>query len=1136
MKGQMLTKLMAIALLWSLAAIQAALGYSGGTGTSADPYQIATKADLLQLGATADDYGKCFILTADIDLSAEVFTTAPIAPDRDNDLDFQGTMFSGTFDGNGHTVSHLIIISEHSYDCLGLFGCTKETAVVKNLAVDSVAISGTGADNCGGIVGWNRGLVQDCHSSGTISGQSLVGGVVGRNYPGNITRCWSAVNVTGSGDYVGGLSGTNNTVSLITQSYATGSVTGALSYVGGLVGSSGGTISRCYASGDVSAASDGGGLVGACSGRIIDCYATGEVIVYTSVAGGLTGGVTQGGEIGRCYSTGHVFAICSAGGFAGFCATGVIYNSFWDIETSGMTQASGAAGMTTAQMQTPSTYTSAGWDLAGETANGTNDYWMMGGGYPILALGQSYSGGTGTIADPYKIATKADLLLLAATTADYDKNFILTADIDLANTAFTRAVIAPDTETTIADFQGTMFTGTFDGNGHAISNLSIAVGSSGNGCLGLFGCVGEAGVVKSLAVSISITGSGGDNCGALVGWNRGDIRNCHSSGSVSGHSQVGGLVGRNNPGSIYTSWSTAAVSGTGNYAGGLSGTNNAVSIIADCYAWGSVNASAYAGGLVGSAAGNIQRCYSTGTVSAGTGAGGLLGTSSSGAFNSSFWDTQTSGRTISGGGTGRTTAQMQTQSTFTSAGWDFTGETANGTNEYWQMPSGSYPLLTTGIVATSASGNWMARVYHPELNLGSDPAREPCLSADGLTIYFGRNVPSLGSLNIFTASRPDLDSAFGTPTMISELSHGKNVTSPWISADGLRLYYHEVMSPDERAYIRMAVRGSINEPWTIARTFTELHTAGKWDVAPTLSQDELIITYQLETGVQSDPRYICMATRSSVDAPFGPPSRVNELGSGVSSGPFISPDGLELYCTRYPIPENSGDILRATRHSTSEAFSSPLAFAPFNTVGLSEMSISFSGDMKKLCYGGTWIVSPFTEGIYTSYWYEPFKVNFVPVAKRRVGRTTFDYDCSVTLTNNTSGSLNVADFGMTGAPESVTLIDPFAHGFGTIAPGASSTSTDTLTIRVNRSQLIKSAQVTWNVTYEAAAGVQSMATGESPLELDAPVQGDINGDGIVDSADLTSLADQWLSARTSGGIVNFADFAALASQWSTSYP
>ena len=92
----------------------------------------------------------------------------------------------------------------------------------------------------------------------------------------------------------------------------------------------------------------------------------------------------------------------------------------------------------------------------------------------------AYSGGTASRNTPYQIADVNNLLQLANNTADYNKCFILTADIDLGGHTFTAAVIAPDTDNINGGFQGTIFTGVFDGNGLKITNLTINTNGEGS--------------------------------------------------------------------------------------------------------------------------------------------------------------------------------------------------------------------------------------------------------------------------------------------------------------------------------------------------------------------------------------------------------------------------------------------------------------------------------------------------------------------------------------------------------------------------------------------------------------------------------------------------------------------------------
>jgi hypothetical protein len=104
------------------------------------------------------------------------------------------------------------------------------------------------------------------------------------------------------------------------------------------------------------------------------------------------------------------------------------------------------------------------------------------------------------------------------------------------------------------------------------------------------------------------------------------------------------------------------------------------------------------GGLVGDndRSGSVTQCYSTGAVSATGRVGGLFGLAFTWAeeVNDCFWDAQTSGQATSKGGTGKTTAEMQTAKTFLDAGWDFVGEPANGTEDIWKIAEGlDYPRL-----------------------------------------------------------------------------------------------------------------------------------------------------------------------------------------------------------------------------------------------------------------------------------------------------------------------------------------------------------------------------------------------------------------------------------------------------------
>jgi hypothetical protein len=268
--------------------------YSGGIGEPNDPYQIASAEDLIALGESPKDYYKYFILTRDIDLAGYVFDKAIIAPyiDPNDTGEFQGTSFTGSFDGNGHVISHLTI-DGGSY--LGLFGQLKPGSSVgeevKNVGVVDANI--TGDDYVGGIVGYNSGSIANSYSSGSVAGTGgAVGGLVGYNAWGMLTECHSAAFVSGGGE-VGGLIGLN-WVSTVTRCYSTGSVSGNWD-VGGLVGLNdnrvmqgtwtGFVVSHCYSTAVVIGDSDVGGLVGTNGGDVSHCYSAGTVISSGEGAG-----------------------------------------------------------------------------------------------------------------------------------------------------------------------------------------------------------------------------------------------------------------------------------------------------------------------------------------------------------------------------------------------------------------------------------------------------------------------------------------------------------------------------------------------------------------------------------------------------------------------------------------------------------------------------------------------------------------------------------------------------------------------------------------------------------------------------------------------------------------------------------
>lgn len=230
-----------------------------------------------------------------------------------------------------------------------------------------------------------------------------------------------------------------------------------------------------------------------------------------------------------------------------------------------------------------------------------------------------------------------------------------------------------------------------------------------NGNFGLGGLVGESqdsNISNSYAEGSIGTEYGFQVSGGLVGnATNSAINNCYASGFVSGFSNLGGLIGQTENSTITNSYATGSMSGLpdipfhGNYGGGLIGLG-VESTITNCYATGAVSGIEVIGGLVGCSNGStIKNSYAIGLVNngvAGLNVGGFLGLNvdGRGRTRNSFWDAETSGQATSDGGSGKTTEQMQTRSTYITRGWDFFGEDVNGSDDVWSFIANDYPHLS----------------------------------------------------------------------------------------------------------------------------------------------------------------------------------------------------------------------------------------------------------------------------------------------------------------------------------------------------------------------------------------------------------------------------------------------------------
>ena len=185
--------------------------------------------------------------------------------------------YKGTFDGRGHTIKGLTVTTNDQF--VGLFGYLDRAGTVKNVVMEGIQITSNHvlmSGNTGGVVGYSWGTIENCSVSGSVSGTKCVGGVVGAQKAGSITGCSSSATVKGTVD------------------------------VGGVAGEKWGSMTACYATGNVTLEIDspkdlsGGGLVGFNGGSgVLACYATGNV----TSTGSSTGNVHIGGLFGDNYTT-----------------------------------------------------------------------------------------------------------------------------------------------------------------------------------------------------------------------------------------------------------------------------------------------------------------------------------------------------------------------------------------------------------------------------------------------------------------------------------------------------------------------------------------------------------------------------------------------------------------------------------------------------------------------------------------------------------------------------------------------------------------------------------------------------------------------------------------------------------------
>ena len=355
--------LLIFALLLSLAA---------PVGAAGSRITIRTPEDLVELSrrCSLDSWsrGKTVVLSADLDLSDVEFSSIPT--------------FGGTFDGQGYTISGLTITG--SGNVRGLFRYLQSGGVVQNVSLE-VTIEPTDLqDSLGGLVGNNRGSVRNCTVTGSIQGETNIGGIIGVNESsGKIINSTFSGSVTGE-HYVGGIAGQN--LGSILQCVNQGKINNVA--VEGEADLEDLDSRPLNSTENLPACTDIGGITGFSTGVLQSCKNTGPV-GYEHVGynvGGIAG--RQSGYLNGCTNQGVILGRKDVGGIAGqlepeiFLRYGEdLLNQLWsELGTLGdqvdhlLSDLNSTNTSTTAQLQMLSSHAGTAQDAAGELMDAAKDW------------------------------------------------------------------------------------------------------------------------------------------------------------------------------------------------------------------------------------------------------------------------------------------------------------------------------------------------------------------------------------------------------------------------------------------------------------------------------------------------------------------------------------------------------------------------------------------------------------------------------------------------------------------------------------------------------------------------------------------------------------------------------------------
>ena len=486
--------------------------------------------------------------------------------------------FGGTLDGQGHVVRDLFI--DHTQSGVGLIGSSAESAIIQNVGLINVDITGTSF--VGGLVGEFRGTLANSYVQGRVKGWVNVGGIAGTTFRANLDNVYMDGQVVGTFTNVGGLLG-RSALTTLNNGYAVGSVSGR-TVIGGLVGFAydRSDINHAHAANVVSGTSSVGGLIG----DLFHDATVGQDVHWSSSVSGTASAVGAGGT--------------------SFDPTNVAGNDFSH-------SAYGKLGTWAETAQGSKVWVAT-------NADGVKQWVMLEGSTrPFL-----YSEYSTTIHNAHQ---------LQLIEMDLGARYTLANDVNASMTN------APGSMWSEAGFSPlgrglagvSQFTGVLDGNYHVVHDLHIDRGRETR--VGLIGLASINSMIRNIGMEGG-TVVGASVVGPLVAFNEGQISQSYAAMDTRAEEYAGGLVGFNR-GDIDQSFSQGTLYVEKNFAGGLVG-GHAAGNINQSYSSTRVSGSSDSlrhGFLVGAGDGGVVHSYYgntdaqgnplnlDGTVSPGAGSG-----------------------------------------------------------------------------------------------------------------------------------------------------------------------------------------------------------------------------------------------------------------------------------------------------------------------------------------------------------------------------------------------------------------------------------------------------------------------------------------------------------------------------------